>query len=40
MYKAEVEKRIIPENNVVRNAVFDEEFQGEQHVTEGKTVTS
>ncbi|XP_058661219.1 centrosomal protein of 192 kDa [Ammospiza caudacuta] len=34
MYKAEVEKRIIPENNLVRNAVFDEEFQGEQLVTE------
>ncbi|XP_009100109.3 centrosomal protein of 192 kDa isoform X1 [Serinus canaria] len=34
MYKAEVEKRIIPENNLVRNAVFDEEFQGEQFVTE------
>ncbi|XP_030827503.1 centrosomal protein of 192 kDa [Camarhynchus parvulus] len=34
MYKAEVEKRIIPENNLVRNAVFDEEFQGELLVTE------
>uniref|UniRef100_A0A674GPC8 Centrosomal protein 192 n=1 Tax=Taeniopygia guttata TaxID=59729 RepID=A0A674GPC8_TAEGU len=34
MYKPEVEKRIIPENNLVRNAVFDEEFQGEQLVTE------
>ncbi|XP_036260379.1 centrosomal protein of 192 kDa [Molothrus ater] len=34
MYKAEVEQRIIPENNLVRNAVFDEEFQGEQLVTE------
>lgn len=37
MYKPEVEKRIIPENNLLRNAVFDEEFQGEQLVTEGKT---
>ncbi|XP_056339603.1 centrosomal protein of 192 kDa isoform X2 [Oenanthe melanoleuca] len=34
MYKPEVEKRIIPENNLLRNAVFDEEFQGEQLVTE------
>lgn len=40
MYKPEVEKRIIPENNLVRNTVFDEEFQGEQLVTEGKTMTS
>ncbi|NXB38237.1 CE192 protein, partial [Eulacestoma nigropectus] len=34
MYKPEVEKRIIPEDNLLRNAVFDEEFQGEQLVTE------
>ncbi|XP_039944411.1 centrosomal protein of 192 kDa [Hirundo rustica] len=34
MYKPEVEKHIIPENNLLRNAVFDEEFQGEQLVTE------
>uniref|UniRef100_A0A8C0Z8Z1 Centrosomal protein 192 n=1 Tax=Cyanistes caeruleus TaxID=156563 RepID=A0A8C0Z8Z1_CYACU len=34
MCKPEVEKRIIPENNLLRNAVFDEEFQGEQLVTE------
>ncbi|XP_010147777.1 PREDICTED: centrosomal protein of 192 kDa-like, partial [Eurypyga helias] len=34
MYKPEVEKHIIPENSVLRNIVFDEEFQGEQLVTE------
>ncbi|XP_041255152.1 centrosomal protein of 192 kDa-like [Onychostruthus taczanowskii] len=34
MYKPGVEKRIIPESSLVRNAVFDEEFQGEQLVTE------
>ncbi|KAM4906267.1 centrosomal protein of 192 kDa [Sylvia borin] len=33
-YKPEVEKRVIPENNLLRNAVFDEEFPGEQLVTE------
>uniref|UniRef100_A0A8C3D6R8 Uncharacterized protein n=1 Tax=Corvus moneduloides TaxID=1196302 RepID=A0A8C3D6R8_CORMO len=30
MYKPGVEKRIIPENNLLRHTVFDEEFQGEQ----------
>lgn len=40
MYKPEVEKHIIPENSLLRNIVFDEEFQGEQLVTEGKPVTS
>ncbi|XP_054670159.1 centrosomal protein of 192 kDa [Grus americana] len=34
MYKPEVEKHIIPENSLLRNMVFDEEFQGEQLVTE------
>ncbi|XP_039425496.1 centrosomal protein of 192 kDa [Corvus cornix cornix] len=34
MYKPGVEKRIIPENNLLRHTVFDEEFQGEQLVTE------
>nr|XP_009937233.1 PREDICTED: LOW QUALITY PROTEIN: centrosomal protein of 192 kDa [Opisthocomus hoazin] len=34
MYKLEVEKHIIPENSLLRNIVFDEEFQGEQLVTE------
>ncbi|XP_041333531.1 centrosomal protein of 192 kDa [Pyrgilauda ruficollis] len=34
MYKPGVEKRIIPESSLVRNAVFDEAFQGEQLVTE------
>ncbi|XP_066040888.1 centrosomal protein of 192 kDa [Chamaea fasciata] len=34
VYKPEVEKRIVPENNLLRNAVFDEEFPGEQLVTE------
>ncbi|XP_057253401.1 centrosomal protein of 192 kDa [Pezoporus wallicus] len=34
MYKPEVEKHIIPEKSLLRNIVFDEEFQGEQHVTE------
>ncbi|KFV54164.1 Centrosomal protein of 192 kDa, partial [Gavia stellata] len=34
MYKPEVEKHIIPENSLLRNIVFDEEFQGEQLVTE------
>uniref|UniRef100_A0A8C0BQU5 Centrosomal protein 192 n=1 Tax=Buteo japonicus TaxID=224669 RepID=A0A8C0BQU5_9AVES len=36
IYKPEVEKNIIPENSLLRNIVFDEEFQGEQLVTEGK----
>uniref|UniRef100_A0A8D0FP56 Centrosomal protein 192 n=1 Tax=Strix occidentalis caurina TaxID=311401 RepID=A0A8D0FP56_STROC len=36
MYKPEVEKHIIPEDGLLRNIVFDEEFQGEQLVTEGK----
>lgn len=40
VHKPEVEKRIVPENNLLRNAVFDEEFPGEQLVTEGKTTTS
>lgn len=40
IYKPEVEKNIIPENSLLRNIVFDEEFQGEQLVTEGKLVTS
>ncbi|KAM6349490.1 centrosomal protein of 192 kDa [Podargus strigoides] len=34
IYKPETEKHIIPENSIVRNIVFDEEFQGEQLVTE------
>ncbi|XP_009316799.1 PREDICTED: centrosomal protein of 192 kDa [Pygoscelis adeliae] len=34
MYKPEVENHIIPENSLLRNIVFDEEFQGEQLVTE------
>ncbi|XP_063253097.1 centrosomal protein of 192 kDa isoform X2 [Prinia subflava] len=34
VYKPEAEKRIIPEDSLLRNAVFDEEFQGEQLVTE------
>uniref|UniRef100_A0A8D2P1X7 Centrosomal protein of 192 kDa n=1 Tax=Zosterops lateralis melanops TaxID=1220523 RepID=A0A8D2P1X7_ZOSLA len=34
VHKPEVEKRIVPENNLLRNAVFDEEFPGEQLVTE------
>uniref|UniRef100_A0A8C0BQX2 Centrosomal protein 192 n=1 Tax=Buteo japonicus TaxID=224669 RepID=A0A8C0BQX2_9AVES len=34
IYKPEVEKNIIPENSLLRNIVFDEEFQGEQLVTE------
>ncbi|XP_009947338.1 PREDICTED: centrosomal protein of 192 kDa-like, partial [Leptosomus discolor] len=33
-YKPEVEKHIIPEHSLLRNMVFDEEFQGEQLVTE------
>ncbi|NXK53938.1 CE192 protein, partial [Chauna torquata] len=32
--KLEVAKRIVPENSLLRNIVFDEEFQGEQLVTE------
>lgn len=35
MYKPEVEKHIIPENSLLRNVVFDEEFEGEHLVTEG-----
>ncbi|KAK2514309.1 Cep192 [Columba livia] len=34
MYKPQVEKHIIPENSLLKNVVFDEEFQGEQLVTE------
>ncbi|KFP80195.1 Centrosomal protein of 192 kDa, partial [Acanthisitta chloris] len=34
MLQPEVEKHIIPENSLLKNVVFDEEFQGEQHVTE------
>ncbi|XP_042654021.1 centrosomal protein of 192 kDa isoform X2 [Tyto alba] len=34
MYKPEVEKRIIPEDSLLTNMIFDEEFQGEQLVTE------
>ncbi|CAM9266010.1 unnamed protein product [Bubo scandiacus] len=34
MYKPEVEKHIIPEDGLLRNIAFDEEFQGEQLVTE------
>ncbi|KAM9024220.1 centrosomal protein of 192 kDa isoform 1-T2 [Ara ararauna] len=34
MYKPEVEKHIIPEKSLLRNIVFDEEFKGEQLVTE------
>ncbi|XP_051628521.1 centrosomal protein of 192 kDa [Manacus candei] len=33
-YKPEIEKHIIPENSLLRNIVFDEEFKGEQLVTE------
>lgn len=39
MYKPEVEKHIIPENSLLKDIVFDEEFQGEQLVTEGKPMT-
>ncbi|KAM6409920.1 centrosomal protein of 192 kDa [Pluvialis apricaria] len=34
VYKPEAEKHIIPENSLLKNIVFDEEFQGEQLVTE------
>ncbi|XP_054046587.1 centrosomal protein of 192 kDa isoform X1 [Rissa tridactyla] len=34
MYKPEVEKHIIPENSLLKNIVFDEEFQGEELATE------
>ncbi|XP_069709348.1 centrosomal protein of 192 kDa [Phaenicophaeus curvirostris] len=34
MHKPEVEKHIIPEDSLLRNVVFDEEFRGEQLVTE------
>ncbi|KGL82099.1 Centrosomal protein of 192 kDa, partial [Tinamus guttatus] len=34
MYNPQVEKHIVPENSLVRNVIFDEEFQGEQLVTE------
>ncbi|XP_053915689.1 centrosomal protein of 192 kDa isoform X2 [Cuculus canorus] len=34
MHKPEVEKHIISEDSLLRNVVFDEEFQGEQLVTE------
>lgn len=39
MYNPEVEKHIIPENSLLRNVVFDEEFPGEHLVTEGKLMT-
>nr|XP_047933092.1 centrosomal protein of 192 kDa isoform X2 [Anser cygnoides] len=34
MCELEVAKHIVPENSILRNIVFDEEFQGEQLVTE------
>ncbi|NXI71427.1 CE192 protein, partial [Anseranas semipalmata] len=34
MCKLEAAKQIVPENNLLRNILFDEEFQGEQLVTE------
>ncbi|XP_068788214.1 centrosomal protein of 192 kDa isoform X2 [Struthio camelus] len=34
MYNPQVAKHILPENSLLRNIVFDEEFQGEQLVTE------
>ncbi|NWX87377.1 CE192 protein, partial [Nothoprocta pentlandii] len=34
MYNPQVEKHIVPENSLVRNVKFDEEFPGEQLVTE------
>ncbi|XP_010186384.1 PREDICTED: centrosomal protein of 192 kDa-like, partial [Mesitornis unicolor] len=34
LYNPEAEKHIISENSLLRNIVFDEEFQGEQLVTE------
>ncbi|XP_061851976.1 centrosomal protein of 192 kDa isoform X2 [Colius striatus] len=34
MCKPEAEKKIIPKNSLLRNVAFDEEFQGEQLVTE------
>lgn len=36
MCELEEAKHIVPENSILRNIVFDEEFQGEQLVTEGK----
>uniref|UniRef100_A0A8B9I4S2 Centrosomal protein 192 n=1 Tax=Anser brachyrhynchus TaxID=132585 RepID=A0A8B9I4S2_9AVES len=36
MCELEVAKHIVPENSILRNIVFNEEFQGEQLVTEGK----
>uniref|UniRef100_A0A8C3IXX4 Centrosomal protein 192 n=1 Tax=Chrysemys picta bellii TaxID=8478 RepID=A0A8C3IXX4_CHRPI len=40
LYKPEAAKQILPQNSILRNITFDEEFQGEQLVTEGKHVTS
>ncbi|CAM4508869.1 unnamed protein product [Caretta caretta] len=34
LYKPEAAKQILPENSMLRNITFDEEFQGEQLVTE------
>uniref|UniRef100_A0A452I327 Uncharacterized protein n=1 Tax=Gopherus agassizii TaxID=38772 RepID=A0A452I327_9SAUR len=34
LYKPEAAKHILPENSMLRNITFDEEFQGEQLVTE------
>ncbi|XP_027741153.1 centrosomal protein of 192 kDa [Empidonax traillii] len=33
-YEPELEKHVIPENSLLKNVVFDEEFKGEQFVTE------
>ncbi|KAJ7411249.1 hypothetical protein BTVI_50513 [Pitangus sulphuratus] len=33
-YEPELEKHVIPENSLLKNVVFDEEFKGEQLVTE------
>lgn len=38
MCELEVAKHIVPENSILRKIVFDEEFQGEQLVTEGKSM--
>lgn len=38
MCELEVVKPIVPENSLLRNIVFDEEFQGEQLVTEGRPI--
>uniref|UniRef100_A0A8C3IZE6 Centrosomal protein 192 n=1 Tax=Chrysemys picta bellii TaxID=8478 RepID=A0A8C3IZE6_CHRPI len=34
LYKPEAAKQILPQNSILRNITFDEEFQGEQLVTE------